>query len=96
MNALEKKWEFVVMAGEMNKWIAQAQSEEEREAATPPVRFKVVSSQADFSIICVRPGAADEIVPEVVFVKKYSAMRKKQEGGQGEMKTIRTALVGML
>ena len=21
MNALEKKWEFLVMAGEMNKWI---------------------------------------------------------------------------
>lgn len=24
MNALEKKWEFIVMAGEMNKWIDEA------------------------------------------------------------------------
>ena len=29
MNALEKKWEFVVMAGEMNRWIEENTKEEE-------------------------------------------------------------------
>lgn len=29
MNALEKKWEFVVMAGEMNKWIEEAVTKED-------------------------------------------------------------------
>lgn len=31
MNALEKKWELVVMAGEMNKWIHDAQPEGDKE-----------------------------------------------------------------
>jgi hypothetical protein len=30
MNALEKKWELVVMAGEMNKWIHDTQPDGEK------------------------------------------------------------------
>jgi hypothetical protein len=31
MNALEKKWEFVVMAGEMNRWIEESWGDKETE-----------------------------------------------------------------
>lgn len=42
MNALEKKWEFIVMAGEMNRWIEETFGEES-EGLNRPV-FKIIDS----------------------------------------------------
>ena len=43
MNALEKKWEFLVMAGEMNKWISESKG--------PKYEFKVLNSEGNFLIV---------------------------------------------
>lgn len=53
MNALEKKWELVVMAGEMNKWIYDSLTENDHENNRVPVRFKIVNSSSNFSILKV-------------------------------------------
>lgn len=54
MNALEKKWEFIVMAGEMNKWIAEAKG--------PKPEFKVINEEGNFLIVR-REGDCEEVVP---------------------------------
>jgi hypothetical protein len=53
MNALEKKWELVVMAGEMNKWIYDSLTENDHENNRIPVRFKIANSSSNFSIVKV-------------------------------------------
>lgn len=75
MNALEKKWEFVVMAGEMNKWIEETGKETE-ECELRPV-FKIINDEVNFVIIR-EEGDNQEVIPEVVFVKRYKAMKKQQ------------------
>lgn len=53
MNALEKKWELVVMAGEMNKWIYDSLTANDHENNRVPVRFKIVNNSSNFSIVKV-------------------------------------------
>lgn len=62
------------MAGEMNRWIEEAFDQEE--TSKHPV-FKIIDSQATFTIV-FEHGQTQEIIPEVVFVKRYKAMKKKK------------------
>jgi len=62
MNALEKKWQFVVMAGEMNKWIEESLSEEQRDKGYVPPRFKVINHQENFVLLRV-DGKDEEVIP---------------------------------
>ncbi len=53
MNALEKKWELVVMAGEMNKWIYESQPDIEKENKKTPALFKIVNQGENYTIVRV-------------------------------------------
>jgi hypothetical protein len=43
-----------------------------------------------------REGCSEEVVPEVVFVKRYKAMRKKQTVRQSTSKDIIRTIGGMV
>lgn len=44
--------------------------------------FKVVNHAETFTIIKVDENKHEEIIPEVVFYKKYHALKKKQSTGK--------------
>lgn len=70
------------MAGEMNKWINDSLSDHDRETNRIPAMFKVVNHAETFTIIKVDENKHEEIIPEVVFYKKYHALKKKQSTGK--------------
>jgi hypothetical protein len=66
------------MAGEMNKWIYDSLSDNDHENNRVPVLFKIVSDAENFKIVKVDEDKHEEVIPEVVFYKKYHALKKKQ------------------
>jgi len=50
------------MAGEMNKWIEESLSEEQRDKGYVPPRFKVINHQENFVLLRV-DGKDEEVIP---------------------------------
>lgn len=44
-------------------------------------KFKVINRQQNFILLRV-DGENEEVIPEVVFLKKYNALKKKHPSGQ--------------
>ena len=85
------------MAGEMNKWLDESWKEKENKDAANP-RFKIINHNEAFTIVRNDGRGHEEIIPEIVFLKKYSAMKKKQENKPllNNVKQIGMAIFGAL
>ena len=62
------------MAGEMNKWIENSKGEKEEEVP----EFRIIEKAGNFEVVR-KFGNLEEVVPEVVFMKRYRAMKKQSE-----------------
>ena len=58
----------------MNKWIENAKGEKDEEVP----EFKVIEKGGNFEVVR-REGNSEEVVPEVVFMKRYRAMKKQSD-----------------
>lgn len=83
------------MAGEMNKWIEESLLQKDRDQGKIPIRFKVVNQKESFLLLKVDESGQQELVPEIVFLKKYNAM-KKRHAGQVEVRAMGQAILGLI
>jgi hypothetical protein len=80
----------------MNKWIYDSLSDNDHENNRVPVRFKIVNTPSNFAIVKVDEDNHEEVIPEVVFYKKYHALKKKQSSiKEIEPKVINQAIMGI-